>query len=261
MNDVSRYLPLSQRAPVDETGVSGDWRPLISDSLTLVANLLAALPQDRWNSPSLCAGWTVRETTGHLVWIISSTRREVLSGVIRTCLRKRISPFAAIDTLSRETAQHDPMELIRLLRELAESRLAGIGRRGITDLTEVIVHGYDLAVALALPMSFSPVATGAVAIARASRAPAETRALLRARIFAATDAGWAVGRGTPLAAPAAVLIPRLFGRTLPAPNEVPAPKAVPAELPTDMPTALPAALPAALPTDMPTDLPPAETPE
>lgn len=215
MDDISQHLPLSQRASGDESGVSGNWRPLIGDSLIRLADLLDTLTPEQWEAPSLCTGWTVREVAGHLVWVVGSSRRKVLTAIIRSCVGSRILPMTAVDRLSRATAHHSTVELVRMLRELASRRLAGLGRRGVGDLTEVVVHGYDIAAALAHELAFSAVATGAVAVARAARAPAETKALLRNHIFTATDAGWSVGRGTPLAAPTDVLIPRLFSRTLP----------------------------------------------
>jgi uncharacterized protein (TIGR03083 family) len=30
--------------------------------------MLAAVPADRWEAPSPCAGWTVRDVAGHLIW-------------------------------------------------------------------------------------------------------------------------------------------------------------------------------------------------
>ena len=30
--------------------------------------VLAAVPRDRWDTPSACTEWTVRDVAGHLVW-------------------------------------------------------------------------------------------------------------------------------------------------------------------------------------------------
>ncbi|MBC7519228.1 MAG: maleylpyruvate isomerase family mycothiol-dependent enzyme [Microbacteriaceae bacterium] len=212
MNDLSQHFPLSQRPSVNETAVSGDWRPIIGSSLSLVAELLSALPPEQWESPSLCTGWTVRDVAGHLIWMLGSTRRQLASDVIRAALHSRQNPGATVTALAQREARKDTAALTATLEHLAALRQEGSGRHGIGDLTEVVVHGYDIASALGLPLAFSPTATGAVAVARAARAPAVTRTLLRARALSATDAGWSVGRGTPQAAPAAVLIPLLFGR-------------------------------------------------
>ncbi len=211
MPDIARYLPLSHRSGDDETAVTGDWRPQIAAGLGRIADLLDGLTPEQWAAPSLCAGWSVRDVAGHLVWRLGPTRRLVRDG-LRAVSPHSLSPSRIIDAVSRETALAPTDHLVRRLRESAESHAAGHGRKSVHELTEVVVHGYDLAVPLGLDPSFSAVETGAVAIARAAGGPAVTRAIVRGRTLAASDDGWSVGRGPATEATARSIILFLFGR-------------------------------------------------
>lgn len=213
MSDVARHLPLSMRPPVDETGVSGDWRPLIAESLTLVADLLTTLPVDDWDRASLCDGWRVRDAAGHLVWWLGSSLPAIVAGGVRTVLRDRVSPLRLTDVEARRAGDADPDEIIRSLRSIAAARAAGTGRKRVGELAEVVIHGYDIGGALGHPLAFPARATGAVALARSLAAPVPVKAVVRHRSLRATDAGWTVGHGTEIAAPAEALLLFLYGRT------------------------------------------------
>jgi uncharacterized protein (TIGR03083 family) len=213
MVDISRYLPLSQRSGDDESGVTADWRPNIAAAITRIADLLDGITPEQWEGASLCTGWSTRDVAGHLAWRLGSSTRELLRDGLRAAWRCRFSPSRIIDVLSREAAAADTGDLVRRLRETARAHVEGRGRKSVHELTEVVVHGYDLAVPLGLDLPFSPVETGAVAIARAVGGPLSTRAIMSGRSFAASDAGWSVGRGPASEGMARSIILFLFGRT------------------------------------------------
>ena len=213
MSDVARYLPLSQRPPVDESGVSGDWRPLIAEGLSLVTDMLETLSPEQWDRDSLCAGWRVRDVAGHLVWWLGSSLPAIVTGGLRTIVRDRVSPLRLTDVEARRAGDADPAAILRSLRAIAAARAAGTGRAGVGDLAEVVVHGYDIGRAVDYPLAFPARATGAVALARSLAAPMPVRAVVRHRSLRATDAGWTVGHGAEIAAPAEALLLFLYGRT------------------------------------------------
>jgi hypothetical protein len=74
MSEISRHLPLSQRAPAPEAAVTGAWSEQIADVLDRTADLLASLDADGWEAASMCDGWTVRDVAGHIVWRVGATR-------------------------------------------------------------------------------------------------------------------------------------------------------------------------------------------
>ena len=213
MPEFTKYLPFSQRPAVDESGAGSDWSMPLAETLTAVADLLAGLSPEQWEGPSLCGEWRVRDVAGHLVWRLGVTNTELVRSLGRAMLDGRfLNPNRGIDVLSRAAAEAEPAALVAALRRIAADRLAGVGRHGVTELTEAVVHGFDIARALDLPLPVAPTVTGAVALRRALIAPTPVKAVLRRRTLVATDALWRVGRGSPFEGTAEDIVLFLFGR-------------------------------------------------
>jgi uncharacterized protein (TIGR03083 family) len=212
MADLAKYFPLSQRPVGDESEASSDWSGPIAATLTATADLLAGLSPEQWEAPSLCGGWRVRDVAGHLVWRVGSSNRELLRSAGRAYLGRFVNPNRAIDAVSRAAAAAEPAELVASLRRIAADRAAGLGRHGITELTETVVHGLDLARPLGLTLPVGPTVSGAVALRRALLAPTPVKAILRRRTLVASDALWSVGRGPEYQSTAEDIVLFLFGR-------------------------------------------------
>ncbi len=217
MSEVARHLPLSQHETGDQSAVSSDWRPAIGMTLGLVTDLLESLAPEQWERESLCAGWRVRDVAGHLVWRMGSSLSSIVRDSARVVFREGVSPMRIIDVLSLRAAEAEPRELVRQLREIADARLGLHGRRSVHELSEVVVHGYDIAHALGRTLAIPSVTTGAVALSRALTAPMAIKAAIRDRTLVATDAKWSIGQGPELTASAEALILFLFRRS----DEVP----------------------------------------
>ena len=48
-----------------------------------LADVLAALPAERWDEATLCAGWRVRETVAHITMAFRYTLPKVVVGMIK----------------------------------------------------------------------------------------------------------------------------------------------------------------------------------
>ncbi|MGY4859918.1 maleylpyruvate isomerase family mycothiol-dependent enzyme [Cryobacterium sp. AP23] len=221
MAEFARHLPLSLRSVGNESGVNARWAGHVGATVTAIADLLAGLTPDQWETQSLCGGWRVRDVAGHLVWRLGSSNRELVGSAARAYVGHFLRPGRAIDKVSRRAAEAEPDQLVARLREIAAAKAAGVGRGGITELTEAVVHGLDLAHPLGLTLPIHATAGGAVALRRSLIAPTEIKGVLRTRRLVATDAEWSVGHGSPLRGTAAELILFLFGRG-PLPSETPA---------------------------------------
>lgn len=189
------------------------WATEITDILVQTSGLLEGLPAERWEAPSLCEGWRVRDVAGHLAWRLGTPGAELAGQVARTMRRRRIGPMWAIDTLSTEAASAPTDELVARLRRIARQKLAGEGRVGLTELTEAVVHSYDITGALGIPIEVEPRVSEAVARARLPLVPVATAAVLTERRLVAADAGWEVGVGdTAVEGSAQGVVLYLFGR-------------------------------------------------
>jgi len=212
MADFARYLPLSQRRAADDSRANSHWGAHIAASLTATADLLDSLRPEQWAAPSLCGRWTVRDVAGHLVWRLGSSNRELARTLSNAWVGHFWNPHRAVDVLSRGEAEALPHALTAQIRLIALERAAGRGRTGIIELSEAVVHGYDLSYPLGLHPNVLPMASGAVALRRSLIAPTEIKAVLRARTLVATDADWRIGHGPDLPGTAEAIVLFLYGR-------------------------------------------------
>ncbi len=212
MSDFARFLPLSQGSRQPEPRVTGNWSSEIAVILEQVADLLDDLTPEQWESRSMCDGWRIRDVAGHIVWRLGSSTGRMIATGGRAWFGKRLNPMDAISDVSIQAAEASYEDLVDRIREIADDKRMGRGRGRIGELTEAVVHAYDISHALGVDLRLNPGATGAVALARILVAPTPIKAVLRARTLTATDAGWRFGQGPALSGTASTLIQFLFGR-------------------------------------------------
>lgn len=113
-----------------------------------LADVLDDLHPDRWDAPSLCAGWRVREVAAHL----SLGFRTTLPGFAAELLRARGSLHRMTDrTARRDAAAFTARELAALLRENAGHPWKPPAAGPTGALAHDVVHGLDITVALGHP--------------------------------------------------------------------------------------------------------------
>jgi uncharacterized protein (TIGR03083 family) len=212
MSDFARFLPLSQRSRIPEPRVTADWSSEIAVVLEQVADLLDGLTPEQWESQSMCERWRIRDVAGHFVWRLGSSTRRMIATGSRAWIGKHLNPMDAIGDLSIQAAEASYEDLVDRIREIADEKRMGIGRGRIGELTEAVVHAYDISHALGVDLRLDQRATGAVALARILVAPTPIKAVLRARTLTPTDADWRFGKGPELTGTTSTLIEFLFGR-------------------------------------------------
>ena len=185
--DIARYLPLSQRPQVDESGVSSNWSRQAGGILLQIAEALEAASPEDWELQTQRPNATVRDVAHSLVRVAASSRA------------------------TRGETLDDTRSAARI-REAAIDKLTGKPRTRARTLGAILVAGYDLTRALGTPLSVDATVTGAVAVARSLTAPLEIRVVVRARTLMATDDGWRVGFGPELHGSAEAIVLFLYGR-------------------------------------------------
>jgi uncharacterized protein (TIGR03083 family) len=209
MND--RQLP----GPV---GVDRDqiWQ-VIDDQRRSVAGLLTGLSDDQWRQPSLCAGWTVRDVAAHL------TLQQVgIGGALAMMASWRGSMDRTIQHVARQRAATlSTGQIIAEIRGMVGSRRHNFGVTYLETLTDILVHGQDIAIALGLHLDMPPAAAGAAAsrtlTMRWPPALPSARKMAGFRLIA-TDTPWSAGNGPEVRAPMSALLLVCAGRLVALPQ-------------------------------------------
>lgn len=218
MADFARYLPLSYRAPQDESRVTSHWGTDIADLLRAVATLLDGQPASAWEAPSLNRGWSVRESVGYLVARLGTPTGELVRVLTFGNLEHGFRGRATAEAIARQAAAHPTDELVASLLRIADDKSGARGRTGIRELAIATVGALDIGGGLGARLHLRPTASGAVALRRALAAPTEIRAVVRGRTLSATDADWSFGRGPEMADTAEKILLFLYGRSDRAPG-------------------------------------------
>ena len=185
------------------------WQVIDAQRLSL-AGLLEQLSADEWRQPSLCTGWTVRDAAAHL------TLQQVgLGGAIGMMARWRGSLDRTIHDAACRRAAQPAEQIITQIRGMAGSRRHNIGVTYLETLTDILVHGQDIAIPLGRRCDMPPQAA-AVAASRvlSMRWPPPLPAARKVAGFrlAATDISWSAGEGPEVKAPMGAILLVCAGR-------------------------------------------------
>ncbi len=186
---------------------------VIAGQRRALADLLDGLTAEQWRTPSLCAGWTVRDVAAHVALAPQPPGPA-------TMLLEGVRARGSFDRLNHDLAVRHAARsgegLVAELREHADSRRLPAVTSYRNIVPDILVHGQDIAIPLGLP---HPVPTEA-AVAGATRVwsmgwPFWARRRLGDVRLVATDADWTAGRaGSPeVRGPIAALLLLLTGRT------------------------------------------------
>lgn len=193
-------------------------RHLASADRADLAALLRALTPEQWQTPSLCAGWTVRDVVTHMLSYEELDPLGVARRFGRTWLAfDRASALGlgfdrANDFGLAAYADHDPPALLALLDRSTQPR--GLTDRfgGRTALLDGMIHQQDirrpLGISRTIPVERLVPALTFARIALPLRSPWRVRGLR----LVATDFDWHAGRGPEVRGSGESLLMAMAGR-------------------------------------------------
>ena len=195
-----------------EPTADGSLQPAVAAEFTRLADLLDAASAAQWDTPSLCAGWRVREVIAHLTMAARYSEAEFLAELQRCGFDfTQLSNEIAARDASRPTD-----ELIKNLRSEVMQHWAppGGGYRGA--LNHVVIHGLDVTVPLAVPR-LAPDQTITVILDDLTQRDGTVRfgVDFAGRRLQAIDLDWSFGAGPVLRGAAADLALAICGRSVP----------------------------------------------
>jgi len=183
------------------------WAAVDAERLSLAA-LLDELSDEEWNTPSLCAGWRVREVAAHLTQAHAGVWQSACGMIAARGNFNRM-----IYLMAREQARRPVAEYAPLLRAMVGSRRKAPGVSALEPLLDVLVHGQDIAIPLGrerpMPLSAARMAADRV---WPDLFPFRAGRRFAGISFTATDCSWTAGEGTAVRGPISAILLVLTGR-------------------------------------------------
>jgi uncharacterized protein (TIGR03083 family) len=184
------------------------WNAIRSERAAL-AEALAGLPDDAWDRPSLCRGWSVREVVAHLIATAEMNPPAFFGRFAASGFRFVVMTEANIRTVLDGSSNAD---LVARYRSRVDARTAPPGP-ALSWLGETIVHGEDVFRALGGYRDHPGEHLAAVAgFYTGSNMLIGTKKRIAGVRLRATDTGWSHGTGPEAAGPMIALVMAMTGR-------------------------------------------------
>ncbi len=178
-----------------------------------LAEVLTGLPAARWDDPTLCAGWRVREVVAHITMPFRYSRRRFAFELARS--RGKFNVMAD-RCARRDAAVMSSDELVTALASNASHPWKPPGGGDAGALTHDVIHGLDITEALGLGRRVPPDRLQVVLPNLATpNALGFFGVDLSGTELRACDTGWTFGSGTPVTGTAQDLALFLCDRKLP----------------------------------------------
>ena len=190
----------------------------IDDQRTRTADLLEGLSTEQWDHPSLCQGWTVRHVAAHLTLQQQAIRDVVAFIAHHPRMLRSVTLNATIhDSAVLQAQLLSSQEVIARIRAMIGSRRHNAFVTPLETLTDILVHGQDIALPLGLDLTIHP-AAGELAATRRWDTRGTWLATVNRRLpldgyrLTATDITWTRGEGPEVVGPIGALLLLLTGR-------------------------------------------------
>jgi len=182
---------------------------MIKADREVVADYLAALPEDAWAAPTLCEAWTVKDVANHMLVTPTMSKGKVFVAFAGSGFNLDKFSQKQVDRM----ASMAPAEIIDMTRSTAGSQNMPPGLKPLGVLTEVLVHGADIAAprgdTLAVPADHYVAALDHL---KGQKAVFHTPARIEGLRLEATDATWSTGDGALVQGPSHALLLAMAGR-------------------------------------------------
>ena len=185
----------------------------VAAEFVALADLLGALPETKWDTPSLCDGWRVREVVAHMTMPVRYSPAE-FGAQLQDCegdFTRLSNLVASRDSKLPSTA------LVGNLRDEQLHRWCPPGGGYTGALNHVVIHGLDITVPLGVTRRSRPETIRAVLDDLTSGGTHTHFGIdLEGLSLRATDIDWTFGSGAPITGAAEDVALVLCGRELPA---------------------------------------------
>ncbi len=183
----------------------------VRDEMEDLAERLAELDDEQWNSPSLCSLWRIRDVLAHVTAGAEGAFSfgAILGGMLRHGFR--FNRWVAAD--GRARGDQDPAVVLQALRDAAANRNTQVGARPIMALSHVLIHGQDMCRPLGITRDLPEAHLVPVAdFVKDDVHRFGTKKRIAGLKLTATDMDWSHGNGSEVTGPAEALVMMMAGR-------------------------------------------------
>lgn len=185
-----------------------DTMGLAYDERAELADLLDTLAPAQWDSPSLCAGWRVRDVVAHMF----SYEELGMSGLVGRFVRGGVNPDRVNAVGVAAYAEHSPDALVALVRDHLRPHGLTAGFGGRIALTDGVIHHQDIRRPLGLPRDIPAERLLCVLPFACTAPPIGARTRIRGLTLTTTDLDWTTGTGPVVEGPAEAMLLAIAGR-------------------------------------------------
>jgi uncharacterized protein (TIGR03083 family) len=187
-----------------------DTSDAVGQEILDLADRLALLDDEQWNSASLCEGWRVRDVIAHVVAGAEGAFGvgAIVGGLVR--YRFDYNRWVAVDGQSR--GRQDPALILQRLRAAATYRNGRAADQSTRALTHVVIHGQDVCRPLGITRDLPEAHLLAVADFVATSIIFRAQKRIAGIKLVASDIPWSRGKGPEVTGPAEALVMTMAGR-------------------------------------------------
>lgn len=183
--------------------------PVIHGERAALAADLESISDAEWSTPSLCAGWNVRQVLGHMTATAKITPAKFVGGMIGSGFR--FNTMVAKD-VARET-EGAPKETLARFRDRMGATTHPPGPVDAM-LGESIIHAEDIRRPLGIDHTYPTDSVVRVAdFYKGSNLIVGTKKRISGLTLRATDTDWSTGTGPEVSGPVLSLLLAMTGRT------------------------------------------------
>lgn len=183
------------------------WSTIHAERAAL-ADDLGALTDQQWDTPSLCAGWTVRDVLAHMTSTARTTALSFLPNLAKAGFNFNKMSEREIAAVKGAT----PADTLAAFKSEISSSKAPPGPKD-TWLGEMIIHGEDIRRPLGISHDYPKDAVVEVAdFFKGSNLIIGAKKRIAGLRLRATDADWTHGDGPEVAGPILSLVMAMTGR-------------------------------------------------
>jgi uncharacterized protein (TIGR03083 family) len=183
----------------------------VRDETLDLADRLAGLDDEQWNSPSLCALWRIRDVLAHLT--AGAEGAFGLGAILGGMLRHGFNYNRWVAADGKARGRQDPAVVLQALRNTAANRNTPSGARPVRSLMHVLVHGQDICRPLGITRDLPEAHLVPVAdFVKDDVHIFGTKTRIAGLRLIATDMDWSHGNGPEVTGPAEALVMMMAGR-------------------------------------------------